>query len=306
MPAKVVISFDFELGWGVLEDGGWKELERRGVYRKMREDIPRVISLLKKHQIQTTWAVVGGMLDPIAISESLSHLPNEYRDRVDAFVNEAEEETKNGLDLVEQLVAMGDLCEIGSHTSTHIYANHRSATEEQYISDIAQSISTLKKSTGKNINTVIFPRDQAKYRLAIAKQFPFLNMRLNPKMGAKTNRALRGLHFCADFVSPVPKSRIYVGPHDAIYHIGSMYFNMCGNKFRKLRASLLKKRANRLVNQIKNCQDNSVFHVWLHPFNLSESCKNLSLFCAFLEMLGSLQREGLLNTTTMANLRAGC
>jgi peptidoglycan/xylan/chitin deacetylase (PgdA/CDA1 family) len=302
MPPKIVISFDFELGWGVLENRGWKELEERGVYKKMREDIPRILSLLKKHSIKTTWAIVGGMLNPESTGASLEHLPNDYQKSVKLFLSESETETNNGRDLIDQVVAMGNLCEIGSHTSTHIYANHTSVSEQQYVSDVVQSFVTLKKYTGRKVNTLIFPRDQAEHRLAVAKCFPFLNMRLNPMMGTRTNKSKRCIQFLTDFISQIPQSRINVGQYAEVYHFGSMYFNMMGNKFRKARTKLLRLRTKKLLNQLYNCNDNRVFHIWLHPFNLSETGVNLTLFCSLIEEIGRLQLLNRVASVSMKDL----
>ena len=36
---EFIISFDFEIGWGSIENGLWYEYEKNGVYRELRDTL---------------------------------------------------------------------------------------------------------------------------------------------------------------------------------------------------------------------------------------------------------------------------
>ncbi len=59
MTSELVISFDFELGWGVLESERWQKREAAGVYTAMRPLFPELLNLFEGLDLTTTWAVVG-------------------------------------------------------------------------------------------------------------------------------------------------------------------------------------------------------------------------------------------------------
>ena len=302
MSTRVVISFDFELGWGVLESNAWQLLESKGVYCKMRKDIPTVLTLLDKYSVKTTWATVSGLLDPEKTVKNLDHLPANYKESVDNFVINAKTETKNGRDIADLVLGMGDLCEVGSHTTTHVNANHPTIKECHYVNDVMLSFDSLEIYSGKKIETLIFPRDEPAHSVAISSKKRGLNIRLNPRNSAGKSSIARKLLFAFDYWSNVPRSNIYNGGFSDTYHTGSLYFNMCGNGHRAARSISLKKRVNRLLKQIKKCNDDSIYHVWLHPFNLSLSEYNLHLFCYFIEQLGIMQKSGIVNTVLMKNI----
>lgn len=297
----IVISFDFELGWGVLENDSWRRRESANVYIKMREDIPVLLSLLRQYEIPTTWAVVTNMLAESNQDINTDHLPPDYRDQVSNFLSHAKPTTKSGLDLFEQVAAMGSLCEIASHSASHIYGKHPSVTAIQYADDIQQSTQVLKKLLGNAVSSLVFPRDQDNFRLQVAQQVPNLNMRLNPNFGESKSTVDRSISGLLDFIRPIKKSQIMVGESGEVYQTGSLNFNAIGGRYKFVKKQLLQVKLQRLARQLKNNENNDLYHIWLHPFNLSESPLNFRLFKGFLALLESLREAGTINIETMSS-----
>lgn len=302
----VVISFDFELGWGVLEQDNWRRRESAGVYSRMREDIPKLLRLLRQSEIPTTWAVVTNMLAESNHDMDIEHLPQDYRDQVNNFLNHANPTTVLGLDLFEQVAVMDTLCEIGSHSASHIYGSHPSVTAIQYSTDIQQSTKRLEKILGSPVSSLVFPRDQDNYRLQVAQKIPKLNMRLNPKFGESQSTVDRGISGLLDFIRPVKKSQTMVGASGEIYQTGSLNFNAFGGRYKFVKKQLLQVRLKRLAKQLNKGKNGDLYHIWLHPFNLSESSLNFSLFKDFLALLESLREAGTIKIETMSSIGELC
>ena len=302
----IVISFDFELGWGVLEHDIWRRRESAGVYIKMRQDIPELLRLLRQYEIPTTWAVVSNMLAESDQDMNIEHLPPDYKDQVKKFLDHANPATKSGLDLFEQVAAMDSLCEIASHSASHIYGAHPSVTALQYTDDIQQSTLVLNKITGKNVSSLVFPRDQDNFRLQVAQQVPNLNMRLNPNFGESQGTIHRSVSGLLDFIRPVKKSQTMVGALGEIYQTGSLNFNAFGGKYKSVKKQLLQIKLDRLAQQLNNDENSDLYHIWLHPFNLSEYPLNFRLFKGFLALLERLREAGTIKIETMSSVGNLC
>lgn len=304
MSSTVVISFDFELGWGVLENDTWKYREGLGVYDRMREDIPILLARLKSLQIPTTWAMVSNLITERESDLNLDHLPDDYRKQVLNFFRTSKTSSRLGLDLIENILNKDNLCEIGSHSATHLYPSHPSIELEHFVADVAQSFDVIDRLIQKPARSFIFPRDQSKFRISLAELRPGLNMRLNPafasNLGSRpVTRALRGL---SSFVTPVPESSVTVGGHGEIYHLGSINFNAIAGRYRGLKSRLLTTRLHKLFRELESDVNHRTYHVWLHPFNLSESELNRELFNKFIERLSDVRDKGQVEIKPMGTL----
>jgi len=303
---KIVISFDFELGWGVLENEVWRHRQSAGVYTAMRSQIPQTLGLLKQYQLPTTWAVVSNMLVENHQDLNTRHLPRGYQQEIDYFFTHADVMTKTGIDLLEQVASMDGLCEIASHSASHIYANHPDVTTDQFVTDVLLSFQMLESFLGRPVSSLVFPRDQESYRHHLTRLKPDLNMRLNPNFDRRQGSFERTVSGMLDFVRPVKRSMTFVGSRDEIYQTGSLNFNAVGGKYKLVKKHLLKLKLKRLMKQIANGTSADLYHVWLHPFNLSESSLNYYLFKRFLAELVDLRDAGLLEVETMSSIGEMC
>ncbi len=304
MVAKVVISLDFELGWGVLEDPLWKERQNNGLYKRLRPVLADLFTYLESTELSTTWASVSSMSIERYADLSIDHLPNDYKDATALFFKEAEWETRCANDLFDSWAKISDFSELASHTSTHIYADHSSVKSEHYVADIKDSIDTLERYFSHPISSLIFPRDQADFRTEIAQQHP-LNFRLNPAFFKnKKNKLQRIVAGGAKFWDNIPSSQVFLGNHGEIYQSGSMYLNWSGGDFERLKKILVLIQIERLIKQLPHT--NNIFHIWLHPFNLAESTKHYEVFISFLKALVDLRDKGIIDVVTMKDVTSPC
>ena len=120
----LVVSFDFELGWGILDEPVWRELEAQGLYSRLRSILADLFGFLATRRLPTTWATVSSMLVDDRADLELDHLPEPYKSYAAVFFDEAAWHTRCANDLMESWhQSLGEFSEIASHTSTHIYAS---------------------------------------------------------------------------------------------------------------------------------------------------------------------------------------
>lgn len=299
---KVVISLDFELGWGVLESELWKQRERMSIYVNLRSVLDNLIAVLKESEIATTWAIVGAILASDEKELDLEHLPESYRNAVIKFCRESSEMTRNGQDLIDKLQCLDGLIEVASHTSTHIYAEHPDVNSDHYIADVGCSISTLENYFGTQVKSLVFPRDQARFNNEVAARYP-INYRLNPDYGRNISNIGRVFKGAQRIITNVPESKVIMGASGECYQNGSLYFNWCGGKYELIKKYLTKIQTRRMLSNIR---PGDVYHVWLHPFNLAESGELFESFINFVRQLAGMRDKGILEVVTMDGLVRDC
>jgi hypothetical protein len=260
MTAKLVISFDFELGWGVLDGPLWRQREADGLYRRMRPVLAELFAFLHEHELPTTWATVSSMTLEEEDQLPLDHLPADYREAVLAFF--------------------------------------RAAEPAQLVEDVSLSLTRLEEFSGRPVESLIFARDQAECLEEVAARHP-LNFRVGPTTygrpgSGRLSRIWRGAR---RYLDPLPEGEVAAGPHGSCIQRGSFYFNWSGGDFEALKRRQVQIQASRLVRQMNG--GGGTYHVWLHPFNLAESNRHWPAFRGFLEACLRLRDREALAILTM-------
>jgi hypothetical protein len=173
----------------------------------------------------------------------------------------------------------------------------------QFTADVLQSFEVLERESGSAVNSFIFPRDQAGFRSALARARGGLVMRLNPAFSAPKAGAIgRAAAAGAAFFRPVPPGKVIVGPDRAIYQQASFNFNAAGGRYKKAKELLLNSRIRKLLIQLAGERSTDVFHLWLHPFNLSEYPVNERLLTGLIGQVARLRETHGVEVLTMSEL----
>ncbi len=300
MSAKIVISFDFELGWGVLDSPLWRRRQDAGVYEKLRPVINELTGYFEENSVRTTWASVGAMFEPGTGNIKTEHLPDEYRRDVESFLTNADKKTWNALDIVDMLKDKSSI-EVASHTYSHIYASYPGTKLEHQLKDSRLSVDILQDVFQRQMKSIIYPRDQIDHRSEIYEALK-LQYRINPsffKKSGAVNRLLRG---AKSFLVGVPQSDVYIGSKMECAQVGSLYFNWVGGRYESLKKLNLLLSINKLKKQVK--KETGLYHIWLHPFNLTESSLVLEEFYKFIGELLELQKNYRVEFLSMEDIRA--
>lgn len=279
----VIISLDFELGWGVLQEGLWLARERKGVYERLRYDFQTILDYSSIWEIPMTIGCVGAMLQDRE-SWSLEHLPLDYRTSIERFADRARRTTVHGRDLLEMISDCPARHEIASHTYTHLHKNHVSASVEVLKEEILRADSVLRH-LGGNGESLIFPRDQV-----------FENESLvgSGTMSARVPPITVG-RGRMDRLFYVPPAENKMADWGGMELSGSMFLNWSTGWKSTFKRFVVKKK-------VAKCLSSGVdgdYHFWIHPFNLSEVPGFSKYFIDFMGRLASLRDSGDINIVTM-------
>lgn len=273
----LVFSFDFELGWGSIENGQWFRREKDGVFTRCRELVPKLIRLLDDLEIPSTWAVVGAMVDNNP-SRSLDHLPANYKLMVDAALKHAHNSTFDGIDLFEQ-VKSSKYATISCHTYSHTRFNLDGVNK----SFVEQDTSLFTEIVGADCNQAyfVFPQNIEGHHKTIAS-YGFDTARRT-----EYDSKIQAYNTFRRYLNPSKVSESSVHPSGMKMKRGNIFFSQ-GTGYVKSRA--WKTIYNHALSNIKNLQRNQgEFHIWNHPFNFAEQTELMTDFEKLISLAAKLR-----------------
>ena len=166
MAGKMIISLDFELFWGFLEEMQLEDYQENILGG--RAAIPRLLKLFEKYDIHATWAAVGFLfaenyqeletyfpeIRPTYSKEGLS--PYDYFAKIGT--DEATAPCFYAPSLI-RLIGQTPGQEIGSHTFSHYYCREKGQTLQQFAADLAAA-RKIAADKGYDVTSLILPRNQ--------------------------------------------------------------------------------------------------------------------------------------------------
>ena len=277
MAGKMVISLDFELFWGLLEERTLEEYQDNVLGGRVA--IPRLLKLFEKYDIHATWATVGFMF-----AENYRELQTYFPEQkptytkaglspYDYFANIGEDEASEPCFYAPSLIKLVSQApgqEIGSHTFSHYYCREKGQTVEQFAADMAAA-KKIAADHGYDLTSVILPRNQCE---------------------RSYTRVFRELGFTAyrDEEDDWIHDRIKWFPLLRLFRLLDVYFPLTGQGVHKPRKEdgvwnfvgsgmfkpirpALKAFEGLKLRRIKarmRCaaQKDLVFHLWWHPHNI--------------------------------------
>lgn len=280
MPAKFLISLDFELLWGVRDHAD------RDSYGDnilgARKAIPRMLDLFEKHGVSATWATVGFVFcssrDELMASLPPEELRPTYHDgRLSAYayldevgVNEAEDPYYYGASLVDRIQQTPGQ-EIGTHTLSHYYCLEPGQSTVQFEADLNAAIA-LAGQCGIKLSSIVFPRNQyGEDYLAICRKMGLTNYRGTPEQWVYrsatgrdqtlTRRAGRLLDAHTELLGDKSFGEDISAPTNLP---ASQFLRTCSGKlaaFHPLHRLAIKRGMTRAAKARRG------YHLWWHPHN---------------------------------------
>ncbi len=284
---SVILSFDFEIGWGDISNPRWRQREKAGVYKRLRKVLPVILNEMDELEISGTWATVGAMFDnPNA--RNFSHLPTDVQQQIEISLGEAEPESFDGRDLFEAVIERHCRHHIASHTYSHVPFTLDGVSGEMVRQDLAAFNATLN-GFGLATDRFVFPENREKFS-DIVSSCGFEKARVAAPEFSKTR--MINLAATAILAPPcVSETRENCG---LIRHTGSLLFHDAGKSWRR---KLLKHRIGSGLNEAmrkKKC-----LHVWSHPFNFAESEDLLNAFLNTLRKIARARDSGKIEIVLM-------
>jgi peptidoglycan/xylan/chitin deacetylase (PgdA/CDA1 family) len=296
---RLVISFDFELFWGVRDS---TTLERYGPnILGVREAIPRLLETFEKHGIHATWGTVGFLFFDDK-DELLAHLPEvrpDYADRrlspFEAIRDIGPDEKRDpyhfGLSLLRQIQACPGQ-EIGTHTFSHYYCLEAGQDEVAFRADLWAARRAAAR-IGVRLRSITFPRHQINDGyLGICRELGLIAYRGQPRswMHDPYERRMplrRALRLADSYlaISGHNGGRARRGPGGMIDVPASRFLR----PFTPRLAALESLRLRRLTAEMRRAAcDGAIYHLWWHPHNFG---RNLDENFAVLDRLVATFRE---------------
>ena len=277
MGGKLLVSLDFELFWGMLDQCSLEDYQDHVLGGRMA--IPRMLELFRKYDIHATWAAVGFLFAenyqelksffpenrPSYCCEGLS--PYDWFDRIGA--DEASAPCFYGASLLRRISSYPGQ-EIGSHTFSHYYCREKGQTVEQFAADMAAA-RKIAAAHGYNLTSVILPRNQCEPEYTRAFRdlgFTAYRDEENDWIHEKVKfRPLLRLLRLADVYFPLTGQGGYLPKQeDGVWNlVGSRMYKPI---FRPLRF-LEKQKLRRIKAQLRHAARHDLtFHLWWHPHNI--------------------------------------
>ena len=259
---RFILSFDFEIGWGSIESGLWRPREAAGVYERLRPEMNRLLAEMDALETPATWAAVGAMIDAPA-PDRFDHLPDEAAAAARAFLAEALPATQDGRDLWDRVHRAEAGHDLGSHTYSHTRFTFPGFDAGAQHADMALARAALGRRGAAAARSFVWPLNHAGGIEALtATGFDRLRTAPEARGGGRLAKLMRAA------LSSAPLAR-EAAQGGAALQSGSMFYNWRRGRDAPLRRRLIERQVRRSLDEAE--RSGGTLHLWLHPFNLSET-----------------------------------
>ena len=276
------ISLDTELAWGMFDKVDVEK--KREEYLKTREVIDELLDLFEKYNISATWAVVGHLfLDRCKKENGIKH-PDLKRPDYDWYdkdwfhedpaTNIEENPIWYGKDILKKIKNTEPKQDIGSHSFSHLIY---SKSGEKVVEDDLRKTVDLAEQEGVDMNSFVFPRNEAGH-LNMIKKFGFKIYRCKNNSWFEKNNKLpesikKIFRLFEEFLSITPPVAKIKNKSGLIEVGGSQIYRSYDFPWNFLSVSSRIKRARKGIDKV--AREGGIYHLWFHPFNLVKNKKDL-------------------------------
>jgi peptidoglycan/xylan/chitin deacetylase (PgdA/CDA1 family) len=278
------ISIDLELAWG-----NWDSLSPEYLQKCLsleRRIVNRLLRILERYEVSTTWAIVGQLLEESDMS-SLPEAPAWFAP-----------------DIVDSIVRINPKQEIASHSHKHIYFTDCDGTA--VLSDLLAAQAAHGKH-GLDFTSFVFPRNKVchidllaqvglKVFRSVDRGWHMSAARLGGRIGRMANLADKMLPLAPSLVMPI------VHPSGMVELPSSMLFMARNGVRRLIHPSVLEYKATQGLHLA--ARDQKIFHLWFHPSNFYyEEDSQLDVFENIVKRAALLRDHGRLEISPMGSFR---
>ncbi len=291
-----IISLDTELLWGPNNSNIVEML--RNNQKAVRESVLKILTLLEKHNIPATWAVVGHLFrDSCSKENCLTHKnihTYNYKTEFynDPYSNINEGPLYYGKDIVEKILSSSVSHEIGCHSYSH--PNFTNISKEMAFDEVKEA-RKIAEEWDLELRSFVFPEDEpAHLDVLIENDFRIYRGKTQfPIPYDKKKSRIRRLP--QTFIKKLIAVPVEPAWKDGIWEIpSSMYFSEPRPEW-----SVLLRARKGLKKAIKN---DKVFHICLHPWNILLYDRLIDDINTFLKLVSKYREIDDLMVVTMGQL----
>ncbi len=272
--ASVVLSFDFEMRWGVHDVYGLDFSAYRKNLENCRSVVLSTLNLLSERNLRATWATVGALgVNNWDEYFSLAPPAPAYVDTQLAVRKEYADLDPDGIlhfapDLIRQIVQTKGQ-ELGSHSFSHLYFREPGVTPADFLADMAAVERLWRERFGVVPVSLVYPRNQSAFISLLDKTSIGIWRGTEPawfydctthRSNTLLPRALR----LVDSINPWVRRASHL---DKGMVRASLFVRFV------LPEPLWKLQLKRIRNELIGLAPGDVFHCWWHPHNVGFELK---------------------------------
>ena len=278
---SVVLSFDFEMRWGVHHLYGLEIDAYRENLENCRPAVLGMLTFLEERGLRATWATVGALgLNSWDEYFTLAPPPPRYINSIFAIKRKYAEIDPAGKlhfapDLITKIINTKGQ-ELGSHSFSHILFGEPGVTANDLLVDLTAVNNLFLNKFGKEPTSLVYPCNQYKFT-DLLSQVGIKQWR-GPEIGwffdcnsQKENTLLPRALRLVDSVNPFSSRDSY--PEGEMLRASLFVRFTLPEPLWSLHLAVIK-------NELSNLKSGSVIHLWWHPhnlgFNLSQRLKRAS------------------------------
>ena len=290
--SAVILSLDFECGWGSIDTGLWREREKAGIYTELRPALRRFVDHLDATGFSATWAIVGAMIEPPRLRDT-AHLKGAYGKAVENFCKTAAEPTHDGRDLLDIVLSVGTTQHFGTHSYTHPRFIDPEQNPDVYAVELTRA-RTANARAGIAADRLVCPRNELGHLETIARA-GISRLRTPPSLASAPATRGAGARFWHALTAPPAPVREIHHEGGLVLHSGTEFLNW-GRTAGSFKRAITQRRINAALRCASTGQGD--VHFWLHPFNLVETPGLLEYALSFLDRVARLRDAGRVSVAT--------
>lgn len=271
---SVVLSFDFEMRWGVHDVYGLDFDSYRTNLENCRPVVLSTLNLLAERKLRATWATVGALgLNDWDEYFSIAPPPPAYLDANLAVRKEYADLDPSGTlhfapDLIRQIVQTEGQ-ELGSHSFSHLHFRELGVLPADFLADMSAVEKLFKARFGVVPVSLVYPRNQSAFIDLLGQTSIGIWRDSEPAWfydcnARRTNtllpRALRLIDSINPWVKRASKPEKGVVRASLLVRFG-------------LPEPLWQLQLKRIRNELSGLAPGEVFHCWWHPHNVGFELK---------------------------------
>lgn len=289
---SVVVSLDAELGWG------FHDMARPPTSRieAARESWERLRTLFDEHDVPATWAIVGHLFLDDCDGKHADHpTPEGWFERERSSWSDRPD-LRFAPDLVRRLLDAPTDHEIGSHTFSHVLFDDPGTTREIARAELERSVE-LAEAWDLSLSSFIYPRNGVAHRRQLAATGFSAYRGRAPTPGGPRGVYETLVRDRSQLVEPVVDEFGLVDVPASMFCFG--FEGVARTVVESVWEDPMVARARRGIDEAAS--DDGVFHLWLHPNNLTTE-RDLDRMRAIVEYVDRRRSETSLRVETMGEV----